>query len=160
MKPLHEKEKAFLREQIELACKGTPLQENAEFAGTYLVAMLTPYLENWGKVREDLGLPDLEKRDKVVINRCYGGFGVSREAFVRYHELAGIPCPGHKYEPGDEIYFWLEALRRDDPYLVRVVEELGERANGSCAKLEVVEIYEGSSWSIRDHDGKEELDER
>ena len=29
---------------------------------------------------------------KVVINRCFGGFGLSKEGYVRYCELAGLPC--------------------------------------------------------------------
>ena len=28
---------------------------------------------------------------KVVINRCYGGFGLSREAYIRYGEIKGTP---------------------------------------------------------------------
>lgn len=62
MTPLHPKEKEFLREQIELACKGTPLQANSEFASTYLLSVLVPYFENWDKVREGLGLPNMNKR--------------------------------------------------------------------------------------------------
>lgn len=29
---------------------------------------------------------------KVVINRCYGGFGLSYSAVVRYLQLKGLPC--------------------------------------------------------------------
>jgi hypothetical protein len=29
---------------------------------------------------------------KVVINRCFGGFSLSKEGVVRYCELAGLPC--------------------------------------------------------------------
>ena len=29
---------------------------------------------------------------KVVINNCYGGFSLSKEGYVRYCELAGLPC--------------------------------------------------------------------
>jgi hypothetical protein len=29
---------------------------------------------------------------KVVINRCYGGFSLSKEGIARYCELAGLPC--------------------------------------------------------------------
>ena len=29
---------------------------------------------------------------KVVINRCYGGFSLSKEGVARYCELAGLPC--------------------------------------------------------------------
>jgi hypothetical protein len=29
---------------------------------------------------------------KVVINRCFGGFSLSKEGIARYCELAGLPC--------------------------------------------------------------------
>ena len=29
---------------------------------------------------------------KVVINRCFGGFSLSKEGVARYCELAGLPC--------------------------------------------------------------------
>jgi hypothetical protein len=29
---------------------------------------------------------------KVVINRCFGGFSLSQEGYIRYCELAGLPC--------------------------------------------------------------------
>lgn len=29
---------------------------------------------------------------KVVINRCYGGFSLSKEGLARYCEMAGLPC--------------------------------------------------------------------
>lgn len=46
---------------------------------------------------------------------------------------------------------------RDDPYLVRVVEELGEAANGRCAKLEIRDIPDGSKYRIDEYDGNERV---
>lgn len=45
---------------------------------------------------------------KVVINRCYGGFGLSHEAILRYFEIKGITV----YPEQDESYwrfrtYWL-----------------------------------------------------
>ncbi len=49
---------------------------------------------------------------------------------------------------------------RADPDLVRVVEELGDAANGDCAKLRVIEIPDGVSWEIDEYDGMESVAEK
>lgn len=50
-------------------------------------------------------------------------------------------------------------IPRDDPSLVQVVEELGPRASGRFATLEVVEIPDGVSWHIEEYDGLEHIAE-
>ena len=52
-----------------------------------------------------------------------------------------------------------EESKRTDPELVRCVEELGEEANGSFAKLEVIEIPDDVIWMITDYDGIEQVEE-
>jgi hypothetical protein len=47
------------------------------------------------------------------------------------------------------------SISRDDPYLVQVVLELGERASGKYASLKVVEIPGDVDWNIEEYDGKE-----
>ncbi len=49
---------------------------------------------------------------------------------------------------------------RHDPILVRVVEELGEDANGSCAELSVVEIPDGTDYEVEEYDGNEHIAEK
>jgi hypothetical protein len=46
-------------------------------------------------------------------------------------------------------------MERDDPLLVRVVEELGDIANGSHAQLKVVEIPNDVEWVVEEYDGRE-----
>jgi hypothetical protein len=48
---------------------------------------------------------------------------------------------------------------RIDPDLIRVVEELGEAANGSCAQLKVIEIPDGIEYFIDEYDGIETIRE-
>lgn len=84
---------------------------------------------------------------KIVINQCYGGFGLSEAA---YKEL-GIPWDGYGYEMSD---------RRDDPRLVAVIEKLGASANGMCAELCVIEISEGVDWELTEYDGIESVHEK
>ncbi len=49
---------------------------------------------------------------------------------------------------------------RADPLLVQVVEELGEAANGACAKLKVVEIPDGVDYEVDEYDGFESIHEK
>lgn len=55
----------------------------------------------------------------------------------------------------------LSCLRipRDDADLIAVVEELGEKANGACAKLRIVEIPDDVAWEIEEYDGNEWVSE-
>lgn len=115
---------------------------------------------------------------KVVINRCYGGFGLSEEAFDRLLNAKGITFEkvtkksGLAYGPdyyhaghlGDDDFYISEYEfrsddKRDDPDLVRIVEELGDAANGRFAELGVVEIPDGVTWYISDYDGIESIHE-
>src|SRR3569623_583951 len=51
-------------------------------------------------------------------------------------------------------------IERDDPDLVRVVEELGKGANGDFAMLKVVDVPDGVEWEIDEYDGRERVAER
>ena len=84
---------------------------------------------------------------KIVINRCYGGFGISNAAKDLYTQLAGAP-PKSVYK-----------IPRDDPTLVQVVEQLGESANGCYASLLIVEVPDGVKWEIEEYDGIEWVSE-
>lgn len=53
----------------------------------------------------------------------------------------------------------MDDVARDDADLVRVVEELGEQANGCFAKLVVVEIPDDVKWEIQEYDGYETIHE-
>lgn len=49
---------------------------------------------------------------------------------------------------------------RADPILIQVVEELGDEANGKCAKLRIVEIPDGVDYEISEYDGNEHVSEK
>lgn len=94
---------------------------------------------------------------KVVINSCYGGFGLSKWACELYAERKGLNVGKYNktwgfYEGGD---FYDRRIPRDDKDLVEIVESLGRKANGSCADLRVVEIPDGVNWEIEEYDGNE-----
>lgn len=135
---------------------------------------------------------------KVVINACYGGFGLSPEGEDAYAKLKGInlyryqqtkhrykdgveqyekvkkgDCTGFFYHvytkdfgdsfskhPSDEYYWSYRDIKRNDPDLVSVVENLGEKASGDCASLRVVEIPDDVDYIIDEYDGIEHIAER
>lgn len=107
---------------------------------------------------------------KVVINRCYGGFGLCHEAIMKYAHLAKINIvakptkysiiPYEYYIDGNEENFWSEyGIARDDPALVKLVEQMGEAAGSVYAELKVVEIPDDVKWHICEYDGFEHIAE-
>lgn len=83
---------------------------------------------------------------KVVINGCYGGFGLSDKATDLYKELAATE---YTYD------FEWNLKNRNDANLVKVVEMLGEEANGDFAELKIVEIPDDVNWTVLNYDGWE-----
>lgn len=125
---------------------------------------------------------------KVVINACFGGFGISDAAYEKLIEW-GIPVRGYveerdpetklfKTQPSEVIFdrklsqegemfslmgrYWENWLRenRSHPLLIRVVEELGDAANGRFAVLRIVEIPNNVEWEIDEYDGNEHVAEK
>ena len=112
---------------------------------------------------------------EIVINRCYGGFSLSRKAFLRLRELHqkdaleetdwGEPwCDGSGIrEPlgfRGNVGMFCRDIPRNEPLLIQVIEELGVDVNGACAKLKIVEIPNGMDWVIEEYDGLEWIAEK
>jgi hypothetical protein len=104
---------------------------------------------------------------EIIINKCYGGYGLSNKAIELYLQKLGIPVvvnPDYensyykKYIVGDDHHFdaW-NIKHRNDPILIQVVKELIEEANGSSADLEIVEIPDGCEYYIGEYDGMEHI---
>lgn len=98
---------------------------------------------------------------KVVINKRFGGFSLSREA-VEYMANKEHPLAIKELEEAkkDGFYGYLHGLERTDPLLIEAVEILGDKANGECASLSVVEIPDDIEYDIEDYDGYEHIAER
>ena len=56
----------------------------------------------------------------------------------------------------EENYIYYHDIPRHDKDLVAVIEELGERANGTCANLDIMEI-DSNLYRIEDYDGFESI---
>ena len=81
---------------------------------------------------------------KVVINRCYGGFGLSKKA------VKDLGCES-PYDYDDN---------RTAPELIKLIEEKGsEYCSDNGAKLKVVEIPDDVDWYIDEYDGVETIEE-
>jgi len=87
-----------------------------------------------------------EVMQKIVINVCHGGFGLSDKAIELYKILTGIA-------PATDLYHW--DIDRYNPQLVQIVEQLGERANTRYSDLKVVEIPDDVEWTVNEYDGME-----
>lgn len=91
---------------------------------------------------------------KVVINRCYGGFGLSEEAIEKLNEIYGEDIVENC---GSSLYL-KDRIERHDKRLVSVVEALGSKAaSDDYAKLRVVEI-DSPMYRIKDYDGMESIE--
>ena len=88
---------------------------------------------------------------KIAINTDFGGFGLSDDAIDLYKILTGIP-------PAEDVYYW--EIARNDPVLVQIIEQLGERANGTYSSLKIVEIPDDVEWHIHEYDGMEHVAEK
>jgi|APCry1669189034_1035192.scaffolds.fasta_scaffold83377_3 hypothetical protein len=109
----------------------------------------------------------------IVINRAYGGFGLSREAVLLYLDLVGITYTledqedrdtqtrlGSKIMVNNKEFFERYDIERNDPALVTTVRRLGKNAAGEFAKLKIVEVPVGVEWYIEEYDGQEWVAEK
>jgi hypothetical protein len=115
---------------------------------------------------------------KVAINACFGGFGLSDEAFEKLLERMGIEFVKvedmqykslgitHYYRKGmvdtDEGYLshYDFTNNRASEDLIAVIEEMGEAANGRFAEIKIVEIPDDVKWEIGEYDGLEHVAEK
>jgi hypothetical protein len=123
---------------------------------------------------------------KIAVNKCYGGFGLSKEAIMKYAEYNNIelyseddgiityyrrvPIEEYKkardgdnkiknWKISNNLTFSERNIERNDPILIKVIEELGEAANGRFANIEITEIPDNVSWEIQEYDGQERIAE-
>lgn len=78
---------------------------------------------------------------KIVINTCYGGFSVSEEA-AKFLNMPSVYAD----------------IDRQEPILIKIVEENPKWVSGSHAYLKVVDIPdEATDWVIDEYDGLERI---
>jgi len=105
----------------------------------------------------------------IVINRCHGGFSLSRDALHKLRKM-GNKCAleetdlGEKWPDSNEINnhnfnSYCRDIERTDPDLLKIVKEMGEKADGGFAFLRIVEIPDGVNFEIEVYDGLESIHE-
>lgn len=82
---------------------------------------------------------------EIIINACFGGFGLSELALNKYRLLSG----------NSDICDY--DISRTDPILIGIVKELGESANGGYAELRIIEVPDDIDWEIEEYDGIERV---
>lgn len=102
------------------------------------------------RVKKMKYIPPPERMIKVVINCCYGGFGLSKEARAVLAAMKG--------EEYDEDSYAFEFIERTDPDLIKLIEA-NEIIVGrpKTADLIVVEVDDNREWEITEYDGKEDI---
>lgn len=102
---------------------------------------------------------------KIIINSCFGGFGLSDKAIERLLQL-GYPKEEIKADKcsNDSIsnkkYRGLKDIQRNHPLLIQVIEELGREASSRFASLKIIEIPDNVKWEIEEYDGVEWISEK
>lgn len=79
---------------------------------------------------------------KIVLNKCFGGYSLSEEAY----KYLGLVWDDFGFEFDND---------RTNEKLIKRIEALGEKANGSCAYLGIVEIPDDVEYYIDNYDGFE-----
>jgi len=98
---------------------------------------------------------------EIVINKCYGGFGIS-EAVIK--ELGTLGTKMHFYGMLANEDFGIEdgneGAYRADPRLIAAVKKIGlENSSGPYAELEIACIPDEVEWEICEYDGMESIRE-
>lgn len=115
---------------------------------------------------------------KVAINRCYGGFGISNEAFEELLNRKGVAfekVPSKfKFKGDDSDYYKAGQVGVDEAYLspyqfygdrsdadlIAVIEEMGEQSWGWAAELKIVDIPDDVEYDVTEYDGLEWVAEK
>ena len=104
----------------------------------------------WYKRDRDLG-KSVRIDDGDLCNYQKEHFGIDASTKDLGSEVVEIPVEHSFYES------WYDSDNRSDPDLIAVIEELGDKASGSCASIAIAEIPDGSSFEIDEYDGNESV---
>lgn len=85
---------------------------------------------------------------------------VPEEEYERLQAIdMGKPVKAGRFHDSGSVYFSCRELERTDPLLIKVVEELGDKANSRFSNLVIVEIPDDVEYDIEEYDGNEHIAE-
>jgi len=111
---------------------------------------------------------------KVLINGCFGGFGLSDAAFEKLLDRKGIAWEKqegkfggidyfHAGHVGSNDHYLFDSMfvkNRADPDLIAVFEEMDHLANCNYSRLKIVEVPDDVEWEVDEYDGNEWVAEK
>ena len=93
-----------------------------------------------------------ENTFSILINTCYGGFGLSEKAVELYT---------NRKKEIDPLFEYKEySIKRDDPILIQIFHELGDEINNGYSKLTIrnIDSRYKKCYRIHKYDGKESIE--
>ena len=102
---------------------------------------------------------------KILVNKCYGGYGTSKEAAREWLKRNNvvftiIEDTYHLVVEIDGEKQYMTNIDRADPILIELYEEKGsEFVSGRHAELKLEEIPDDCQYSIGEYDGQEWIEE-
>jgi len=100
---------------------------------------------------EDVESPETMEYKNVVINTCFGGFGISDEG-KSVLEKRGVILD--RWDDEEKL--------RTNKDLINLIKEGKINMNGDCASLSVVRIpkeyYDSGFWRLNEYDGAESIE--
>jgi len=102
---------------------------------------------------------------KLLINVCYGGYGISDEAIELWAKKKNMVLKkeyleygGYEYYMSDDKIISGYDIDRDDPTLIEVFEELGPgRTSGQYSNLKLIELPDNCEYDLTEYDGWESI---
>ena len=116
-------------------------------------------------VREGIKYMKISKKYKVVLNSCFGGFGLSKDAIQMLNDKHGLDIDSDYGYVGNDDFGIVDDnmdAYRMDKRLVSVVKKLGvKKASGQYSALRIVDVPDDvvnvHGWHISDYDGCESV---
>ena len=94
---------------------------------------------------------------KIVINKCYGGFGVTEAVMKEMGFTKDRYLDNNLLGIKDDNYM----AYRADERLIKAIEKIGiKKSTANLAELRIVEIPDDVEWEIDDYDGIETVHEK
>lgn len=104
--------------------------------------------------------PEYEKLDMVTYWLVPPEQRTGILSYEEFCEEADMSVRAASNKRHSELVLRPRDIERNDPDLVAVVEQLGDRASGQFSALVVVEIPDDVQWEIAEYDGLEHVAEK